>query len=178
VRPRRHLTLLAALAACLAVGCGSDEEGKPLPRATAADLQGQLNSIEQRFEFPNGAACGDITGGDDPNTTRVNNLIDSLPADTDADLRDALQDSFDHLFQLVERECSDTSDQQTDTTETQTTPETDTTETQTTDTTETDTTETQTTPETEPTTTPEDTTGGDGTSDDAGGGFGPGEDGQ
>jgi hypothetical protein len=138
VRLRTLTTLLLTLAAALAAGCGADDEGAPLPRQTASQLLAQLQSIEDRFEFPGGQACADITGGADPNTTPVRQLIESLPADVDADLRDAVQQSFDRLFELVEQECSE-QPPETDT-ETETTP------------TETQPTETETTPtETEPT---------------------------
>ena len=138
MRPRTLTTVLLALAAGLVAGCGADEEGKELPRQTASQLLGQLQSIEDRFEFPGGQACADITGGDDPNVPQVENLIASLPDDVDPDLRDAVEQSFARLFELVDQECGDEppeTDTETDTTETETTP-----------------TETETTPtETEPT---------------------------
>jgi hypothetical protein len=171
----RILTLTALLLAALAAGCGADEENKrAIPPDTSAALSNQLDSIQNRFDEPGGVACGDITGGDDPNTAVVEELIASV---RDAETRDALAESFNRLFQLVDQECGEL--QQTETEpETETTTETTetTTETQTTDTTETeppttDTTETlppttDTLP-TEPTVPPEG-------EDDGGGGFGPG----
>jgi hypothetical protein len=174
--------LTPLLIAALVAGCGADEEPQPsIPADSAAALEAQLNSIQDRFEFPGGQACGDITGGDDPNTAAVSNLIDSLPDSVDADVRDALVESFDRLFELVEQECAEA--EQTDT---ETAPETDTetettettTETETTDTTETEPPTTETEPtETEPTETlpPTETvppTEGD---DDGGAGIGAGE---
>jgi outer membrane murein-binding lipoprotein Lpp len=177
----RTITMVAvALAAYPFAGCGSNDEGKQLPRQAVSDLQAQLDSIEARFEVPNGAACSDITDGSDPNTRVVQRILDSLPADTDADLRDATQQSFDHLFDLVERECGqqrEQTDTETETTTTETTP----TETTTTETTPTETTPTETTPtETTPTeTTPPETTpgnqGGNGQGN-GGGAAGPGGD--
>jgi hypothetical protein len=168
VRLRTLTTLLLALAAGLVAGCGADEEGEELPRQTASALLGQLQSIQDRFEFPEGQACGDITGGDDPNTTQVQNLIDSLPNDVDADLRSAVEQSFDRLFELIEQECGDEppqTDTETDTTETEQPTETETTPTETTPTetipTETLPTETVPPPETEPTI-PDEGDGGDG----------------
>jgi hypothetical protein len=179
VRLRTLTTLLLALGAGLVAGCGADEEGAQLPRQSASALLGQLQSIDDRFNFPDGQACGDITGGDDPNTTQVQNLIDSLPNDVDADLRAAVEQSFDRLFELVEQECGDEptqTDTEPDTTETEPPPETETTPTETepTDTIPTETlpTETVPPPETEPTV-PEDGDGGDGD-----GGTGSPEDGQ
>jgi hypothetical protein len=133
-----------ALAACVLAACGADEEeGEPIPAGLAGQLQAQLNSIQGRFEFPGGAACGDIAGGDDPNTTAVRNLIGALPQNVDPDVRDALQQSFDRLFELVEQECSEEPPE----TETETTPpETETTETVPTETVPTETVPTETIP--------------------------------
>jgi hypothetical protein len=105
VRPRATTTLILALAAGLAAGCGSDEEnGEPIPPDQAAALQRQLESIENRFRF-GGDACADITGNADPNTTAVRSVLDSLPQDVDPDLRDSLEQSFDRLFELVQEQC-------------------------------------------------------------------------
>ena len=144
----KRTTVFLALAACLlAAGCGSDDEGAGIPRASAAALDRQLDSIQKRFEFPGGAACADITDGDDPNTTAVQQTIDGLPGDVDPDVRDALQQGFDHLFQLVEEDCKPS---QTETeTETVTEPAPPPTETETTETTP---------PETETTPPPTETT--------------------
>jgi hypothetical protein len=172
----RKLALTALLLAALAAGCGADEESKPtIPADTASGLQDQLGSIQDRFDFPDGQACGDITSGADPNTAPVQNLIASV---RDEEMRNALQDSFDRLFQLVERECAEAqptetqpeTDTTTDTTTETEPPTTDTTETEppTTDTTDTAPPTTDTVPTT-PTVPPD----GDGDA----GGFGPGEDG-
>jgi hypothetical protein len=105
VRPRTTTTLILALAAGLAAGCGGDEEnGEPIPPDQAAALQRQLESIENRFQF-GGDACADITGNADPNTTAVRSVLDSLPQDVDPDLRDSLEQSFDRLFELVQEQC-------------------------------------------------------------------------
>ncbi len=105
MRPRATTTLILALAAGLAAGCGDDEEsGEPIPADQAAALQRQLESIENRFQF-GGDACADITGNADPNTTAVRSVLDSLPQDVDPDVRDALEQSFDRLFELVQEQC-------------------------------------------------------------------------
>jgi hypothetical protein len=105
VRPRATITLILALAAGLAAGCGDDEEnGEPIPPDQAAALQRQLESIENRFQF-GGDACADITGNTDPNTTAVRSVLDSLPQNVDPDLRDSLEQSFDRLFELVQEQC-------------------------------------------------------------------------
>jgi hypothetical protein len=105
VRPRATTTLILALAAGLAAGCGGDEEsGEPIPADQAAALQRQLESIENRFQF-GGDACADITGNTDPNTTAVRSVLDSLPQNVDAEVRDSLEQSFERLFELVQEQC-------------------------------------------------------------------------
>ena len=98
-------------------------------------------------------ACLDVIQ-DNPsgdNLTTVNDIIDSLPGRVDQNVRDALQRSFDHLFDLVGQRCDEL--QQTKTTPTETT------ETQTVETVPPETTPTNTAPQTTPTTptTPETT---------------------
>jgi hypothetical protein len=169
VRPRYLTALLVVLAALLVAGCGSDKQPEPsIPAASTNELLRQLSSIESRFDFGDGA-CNDIP----ENQQAVNDTIASLPSSVDSDVRNALQDSFDHLFDLTSSQCDTKKGQQTDTntetTDTQTTTtdtQTDTTSTDTTssDTTSTNTTSTDTTP-----TTPPDTGGGQG-----GGAQGPG----
>jgi hypothetical protein len=144
VRLRTPTTLLIVLAAGFGAGCGSDEEPKPsIPQDSTTALLRELTSIQNRFDFGDGA-CNDIPG----NKRSVNDIISRLPSSVDADVRNALQDSFDHLFDLTADQCDKTKGQDTDT-ETETTPTTETTETTDTTTTETETTDTQT--ETQPT---------------------------
>jgi hypothetical protein len=113
VRPRATTTLILILAAGLAAGCGSDDGkgGEPIPAEQAQALERQLESIENRFRF-GGSACADITGNADPNTTAVASVIDSLPDDVDPDVRSALEQSFDRLFQLVDEQCDTEAGQQ------------------------------------------------------------------
>jgi hypothetical protein len=161
VRPRYLTALLVVLAALLVAGCGSDKEPKPsIPAASTSELLRQLSSIESRFDFGDGA-CNDI----DENQQSVNDTIAALPSSVDSDVRNALQDSFDHLFDLTSSQCDVKKGQQTDTNTETTQTQTTTTETQTettqTDTTPTDTTPTDTTPtDTTPTTPPDQGGGG------------------
>lgn len=151
MRLRKATSLLLVIAACAAAGCGSDEEPKPsLPTAASAELMKRLTSIQGRFDF-GGDACKDIP----KDQQLVNDDISKLPSSVDDDVRNALQDSFDHLFDLTDSQCDENKGENTDTettpttdtTETtETTPTTDTTETQPTETTPTDTTPTDTVP--------------------------------
>jgi len=169
VTPRIITTLLLVIAALAAAGCGADEETKPsIPAESAQELQSRLDEVQRRFDA-GGGACGDIVNDTQPS---VESIIGSLPSSVDADVRGAVADSFDRLFELTADQCDDqeesttpTETETTDTTETETT---DTTETETTDTTETETAPTETTPTTETVPPPAD----DG--DTGGGGAGPG----
>ena len=111
-RTNRHLAPAACLvvlaAGALAVGCGSDDEGAPIPANIADQLQTRLDEIERRFEFGNGA-CADIESDSKP---AVEQLVASVPNDVDADVRQALSESFDRLFELTAEQCEQ---QQTET---------------------------------------------------------------
>jgi hypothetical protein len=168
VTPRTITTLLLVIAAVAAAGCGADEETKPsIPADSAQALEARLDEVQRRFDA-GGGACGDIINDTQP---AVQSILASLPQSVDADVRSAVTDSFDRLFELSAEQCDDEEQSTTPTeTETQTTEteSTDTTETETTDTTETEpTTPTETTPTTETVPPPDD--GGTG-----GGGAGPG----
>jgi len=168
VTQRIITTLLLAIAVVAAAGCGADEETKPsIPADSAQALEARLDEVQRRFDA-SGGACGDIINDTQP---AVESILASLPSSVDADVRGALTDSFDRLFELSAEQCDDEEQSTTPTeTETQTTETetTDTTETETTDTTETETTPTETTPPTETVPPPADD-GGTG-----GGGAGPG----
>lgn len=136
---RRTYAAILACAALLGAGCGSNSEGKPIPRSQVTELQKQLNSIQDRFSFGDGA-CNDIVGDNLPSVRRT---LGQIPDTVDADVRNALSDSFRRLFDLVSTDCKQTSGQET--TPTETTPTTPT-ETTPTETTPTETTPTETTP--------------------------------
>jgi hypothetical protein len=174
----KRISLLLSLGACLAAaGCGSDDEkGKPIPTAQASELLHQLDGVQARLNNGSPGACKDILDGGDNNRDAVARDIDSLPNNVDPDIRDALQESFDNLWSLVESKCQDLKPDepaQTNTTPTETT--TTETQTETTETTPTTPTDTTTSPDTAPL--PDDGNGG-GTvppsGDGKGGGAGPG----
>jgi hypothetical protein len=165
VRLRTLTTLLLLAATGLAAGCGADEETKPsIPADSAQALEARLAEVQRRFDV-GGGACADITDDSQP---AVESILASLPSSVDRDVRSALTDSFDRLFELTAEQCDD-AEQPSTTTETETQTETtDTTDTETTDTTTTETTPTETAP---PTTTTPTTPPADGGT---GGGAGPG----
>jgi hypothetical protein len=150
-----YVLVIALVAAVAAAGCGGDDEGKPIPSATATALQSQLDNIQARVDNGSAGACRDILEGSrGPNKPRVQQLIDAMPDSVDSDVRSALQDSFDNLWDLVEQDCQDKADKEESQkqeqpeqqpTETETTP----TETTPTETTPTETTPTETTPPSE-----------------------------
>jgi hypothetical protein len=148
---RRLIVLLVALAMGIAsAGCG-DDEGSPIPAATATELNAELDGVQARIDNGSAGACRDILEGSrGPNLERVNELIDGMPDDVDPDVRSALEESFDRLWELVQQDCDDKAQQEEESqpepeTETETTPP----ETETEETTPTETTET-TPPEQEP----------------------------
>jgi hypothetical protein len=150
VAKRISLLALLVLGVVLA-GCGGDREGKPLPAAQVQLLNSRLNEAERRLADGSEGACKDILDDTQPEVGRI---IDSLPDDVDADVRDALTESFDNLWNVVDDRCQEIADQSTPEptkTEPETDTETDTTQTEPETDTETDTTTTTTTePDTAP----------------------------
>jgi hypothetical protein len=142
----RVLTFALLALTLVAAGCGGDDEGKPIPADTATALDAQLNGVQARLDNGTAGACKDILEGPrGPNLEQVNQIIESMPDDVDSDVRSALQDSFDNLWDRVQDKCDELAQKQEEQqpTETQTTP----TETETqTETTPTETTPTETTP--------------------------------
>lgn len=123
-RCARHLIAALAAGALLVAGCGSDKpKGKSLPQATATELVRRLDEIQRRYRTATVegkiGACNDIQRD---SFLAIGQLIASLPKDVDADLRSAVDDSFQRLRELTQQGCADV---QTPTnTETNTTPET------------------------------------------------------
>lgn len=110
MRPWRPIAALLVIAACIAfAGCGGDEEeGAPIPSATATALNAELDGVQRRLDEGSAGACTDILEGPrGPNKDKVQSLIDSMPDDVDSDVRSALQDSFDRLWDLVGQDCDD-----------------------------------------------------------------------
>ena len=126
----RVLTFALLALALVAAGCGGDDEGKPIPAASATALNAQLDGVQARLDNGSAGACKDILEGPrGPNLEQVNQIIESLPDNVDSDIRSALQDSFDNLWDRVQDTCDDLSQKQesqqptqTETTPTETTP--------------------------------------------------------
>ena len=112
----KRIFLLVALATVFAlVGCGGDDEGAPIPGATATALQAELDGVQARLDNGSSGACRDILEGSrGPNLQRVNELIDALPDDVDPDVRSALEESFDRLWELVQQDCDDKASEEED----------------------------------------------------------------
>ena len=140
----RWIAVLLTVAVSVAVaGCGGDEEGKPIPAATATALNNELDGVQARLDQGSAGACRDILEGPrDPNMARVQELIDAMPDDVDSDVRSALEDSFDKLWDLVQEDCDDKAQEE----KSQQEPEQTTTEETTPETTPTETTPPETTP--------------------------------
>jgi hypothetical protein len=102
----KRISILLALCACLAAaGCGSDDEkGDPLPAQQAAELQSRLDETESRLANGSVGACQDILEDTMPEVTRI---MSGLPRAVDVDVRNALEESFDNLWNLVDSECQD-----------------------------------------------------------------------
>jgi hypothetical protein len=102
------LVLVAGLA-----GCGSDDEqkGAPIPQQAASDIESRLAEVERRMDA-GGGACDDIQNDTKP---AVDQIVASLPSNVDPDVRDALQESVNHLFDLADEECDTEKGQQTET---------------------------------------------------------------
>ena len=172
----KRTSILLAICACLAAaGCGSDDEkGDPLPAQQAAELQSRLDETESRLANGSVGACRDILNDTMPKVTRI---ISGLPRSVDVDVRNALEESFDNLWNLVDSECQDLKSDEPAQTETDTEPEPTPTETQPPETTETTPPPTDTTTEPDEAPLPND---GDGTNEGEippsgnGGGVGPG----
>lgn len=108
---RRQLAALAAGAALLGgIGCGSEEEepAPGIPRSAADALSRELDLVQERLDVTRDqgqiGSCNDIDSKSYPDIER---LVSGLPADTDADVRRALQRSVDRLKELTESECSE-----------------------------------------------------------------------
>jgi hypothetical protein len=105
-------TLCAAvLGAC---GSGDDEKGRPIPTSQVAALERELDAVKRRFEHA-GGACGDIENRSRPD---VQGILDQIPGDVDPEVRDALQRSFDRLFELSAAQCDEEKGEDTTPTET------------------------------------------------------------
>ena len=119
----RLLAFVLVALALVAAGCGGDDEGKPIPAATASEMNAQLDNVQARLNNGTAGACKDILEGPrGPNLDQVKQIIDSMPDDVDSDVRSSLEDSFDNLWDRVQDKCDELSQNQEQPAETNTTP--------------------------------------------------------
>jgi hypothetical protein len=98
---KRTIALLVLAACLVTAGCGSDDEGAPIPANIADQLQARLDEVERRFEV-GGGACADIENDSRP---AMDQLVASVPNRVDEDVRQALGESVDRLFTLAAEQC-------------------------------------------------------------------------
>ena len=117
MRIRAQLAAFAAGTVVLAgAGCGSDDEqGEPIPQTTATEIARLLDGVRQRYDAAQEpgkkGACDDIDRDSYP---AIEDQIESLPADVDEDVRDALESSLDRLKELTSDGCSNIEDTTTE----------------------------------------------------------------
>ena len=120
--PRRTSLVVCALAlgGALLGACGSDEEeqGRPIPASQASALDRELDAVQRRLEV-GGGACRDIENRSRPD---VQGILDRIPQDVDPEVRDALERSFERLFELSATQCDEEKGQDTTPTETEQVP--------------------------------------------------------
>jgi hypothetical protein len=115
VRARAAAAAALSLAA-LAAGCGGDDEGQPIPPRFATALENRLDRVEQGYSQGTPEGCQAALDVD----PEVQQIIDTMPQDVDAEVRDALTRSFDHLFEMVAQDCNELDGTETETTPTET----------------------------------------------------------
>jgi len=98
----RFLVPILCVAAMVLGACGGDDKGKGVPSTTASGLLAELGAVQRRLDQGSVGACEDVL---DESVPAIQKQIDSLPDDTDADLRTALEESFTKLRTLSEQEC-------------------------------------------------------------------------
>jgi hypothetical protein len=98
-------TILALAATAAFAGCGSDEEGEPIPQASVAEIEAQLDNIEDQIAEGSVGACNDVKKPGNTFETLVS-AVDNVPESVDPDVRDALDESISRLGDLVDEECT------------------------------------------------------------------------
>jgi hypothetical protein len=101
-RTRGRLALsraLAAVALGLLASCGGQDQGRPIPAATARDIAARLDEVGRRVDAE---ACNDIREDSLPALRRQ---VDGLPERVDDQVKTTLDDGIGHLEELVDSEC-------------------------------------------------------------------------
>ena len=118
----RLLALSLLLATLVLAACGGEDKGQGIPQGTASELLSELSAVEKRLDQGSVGACEDVI---DESAPAIQKKLDSLPENTDAELRTALEESFTNLRTLTEQTCDERRQEAEDkkkTTETETTP--------------------------------------------------------
>jgi hypothetical protein len=110
-RSLNTIALAGALAALAAGGCGSGDDGKPIPATVRQQLEVQLQETDNRLGNGTAGACQDITSDTEPDVDRI---LDRVPDDVDPDVRDALNEGFARLFKLVSSRCDELESERTE----------------------------------------------------------------
>ena len=97
-RPAVTVALALAGMAVAGLGCGADE-GRPIPARSAKDIVARLDEVERRVDA---RACNDVREDSLP---AIQQEIDDLPSNVDADVRSTLADGLGRLDELIEAEC-------------------------------------------------------------------------
>ena len=124
MRTRRTSISICALVLGAAVlgACGGDgdeeEQGRPIPASQVTALDRELDAVQRRLRV-GGGACGDI---ETRSRSDVDGILAQVPQDVDPEVRDALQRSFERLFELAASQCDEEKGQDTTPTETEQTP--------------------------------------------------------
>jgi hypothetical protein len=100
----RLLSLSLLLATLALAACGGDDQGEGIPQGTASELLSELSAVEKRLDQGSVGACEDVI---DESTPAIQKKLDSLPENTDAELRTALDESFTNLRTLTEQTCDE-----------------------------------------------------------------------
>ena len=106
---------IRALAAALAVGltaagCGSADEGDPIPGSKAAALEQQLDAVQAAVDEER---CDDVPGAVSDLQATIGTLDDDGVGD---DVRDALSDGADNLRSVARTDCEPEEDDPVETT--------------------------------------------------------------
>jgi len=109
------LLLMTLGLALVAAGCGG-EEGPQIPRDEARSIVRRLQEADRRLS-QDPPVCNDLSEDTIP---ALEDQAANLPEETDADVRETVQDGIGHLRSLIEAECAAREEEPEETTTTTT----------------------------------------------------------